>query len=234
MGRNARNVLHQRQRSIGRQSRATEVVEFFNALTRPQLRQTTEALLPGHCERLYPPTVALRCSCARCWLDKWMAVPLPPCPTENLPGAALACAISSCSDFAETDGCPTSTNGAPASSVTGLKSRAGSNGAGPVVHHHLLAQLFAKAWHQQSHHCVRAATWWKGDDHADGFVRPIHGAGLRVAGGCHAQSAGGDQQRGAQDRVHGGSWENGAAAVNIIKKMNKSSCSPCPHCIVSY
>ena len=59
MDRNARNVLHQRQRSIGRRSRATQAVEFFNVLTSPELLETTEALLPEHRERLYPPTVAL-------------------------------------------------------------------------------------------------------------------------------------------------------------------------------
>ena len=59
MDRNARNVLHQRQTGIGRRSRATQAVEFFNVLTSPELLQTTEALLPEHRERLYPPTVAL-------------------------------------------------------------------------------------------------------------------------------------------------------------------------------
>jgi hypothetical protein len=34
-------------------------VEFFNLLTSPELLETTEALLPEHRERLYPPTVAL-------------------------------------------------------------------------------------------------------------------------------------------------------------------------------
>jgi len=59
MDRNARNVLHQRQTHIGRQARATQAVEFFNVLTSPELLETTEALLPEHRERLYPPTVAL-------------------------------------------------------------------------------------------------------------------------------------------------------------------------------
>ena len=59
MDRNARNVLHQRQTHIGRQARATQAVEFFNVLTSPELLQTTEALLPEHRERLYPPTVTL-------------------------------------------------------------------------------------------------------------------------------------------------------------------------------
>ena len=59
MDRNARSVLHQRQTSIGRRAKATEAVEFFNVLTSPELAETTEALLPEHRERLYPPTVAL-------------------------------------------------------------------------------------------------------------------------------------------------------------------------------
>lgn len=59
MDRNARNVLHQRRSRIGRRSRATQAVEFFSVLTSPELLETTEALLPEHRERLYPPTVAL-------------------------------------------------------------------------------------------------------------------------------------------------------------------------------
>ena len=59
MNRNARNALHQRQTRIGRQAKATQAVEFFNILTSAQLLDTTEALLPEHRERLYPPTVAL-------------------------------------------------------------------------------------------------------------------------------------------------------------------------------
>jgi len=59
MNRNARNVLHQRQRSIGRRARAAQAVEFFNVLTSPELLQRTEALLPKHRDRLYPPTVTL-------------------------------------------------------------------------------------------------------------------------------------------------------------------------------
>ena len=59
MDRNARNVLHQHRNSIGRQAKATPAVEFFNVLTSPALLATTEALLPEHRERLYPPTVAL-------------------------------------------------------------------------------------------------------------------------------------------------------------------------------
>ena len=59
MDRNARSVLHQRRRSIGRRLRSTEAVEYFNVLTGPELLETTEALLPEHRERLYPPTVTL-------------------------------------------------------------------------------------------------------------------------------------------------------------------------------
>src|SRR6266568_816060 len=59
MDRNARSVLHQRRRSIGRRLRGTEAVEYFNVLTGPELLETTEALLPEHRERLYPPTVTL-------------------------------------------------------------------------------------------------------------------------------------------------------------------------------
>ena len=59
MDRTAQSVLHQRRKSIGRRGRSTQAVEFFNVLTSPQLLQTSEALLPEHRERLYPPTVTL-------------------------------------------------------------------------------------------------------------------------------------------------------------------------------
>jgi hypothetical protein len=59
MNRSARSVLHQRQRNIGRRARSAEPVEFFNVLTSPALLETTEALLPEHRERLYPPAVTL-------------------------------------------------------------------------------------------------------------------------------------------------------------------------------
>jgi hypothetical protein len=59
MDRNVRGVLQQRRRSIGRRLRATEAVEYFNVLTGPELLETTEAVLPEHRERLYPPTVTL-------------------------------------------------------------------------------------------------------------------------------------------------------------------------------
>jgi len=59
MDRKAQSSLHQRRSRLRRQARSTEAVEFFNILTSPQLLDTTEALLPEHRERLYPPTVTL-------------------------------------------------------------------------------------------------------------------------------------------------------------------------------
>ena len=59
MDRNAQSVLHQRCSSIGRRARSTQAVEFFNVLTSSELLETTEASLPEHRERLYPPTVTL-------------------------------------------------------------------------------------------------------------------------------------------------------------------------------
>ena len=59
MNRKAQSDLHQRRDRITRRSGSTEAVEFFNVLTSAELLQTTEALLPVHRERLYPPTVTL-------------------------------------------------------------------------------------------------------------------------------------------------------------------------------
>lgn len=59
MNRKARSDLDQRRSRIRRQAQASEAVEFFNILTSPELIDTTEALLPEHRERLYPPTVTL-------------------------------------------------------------------------------------------------------------------------------------------------------------------------------
>lgn len=59
MDRRARSDLHQRRSRIARRSGSTEAVEFFNVLTSAELLQTTEALLPVHRERLYPPTTTL-------------------------------------------------------------------------------------------------------------------------------------------------------------------------------
>jgi hypothetical protein len=44
MDRNAQSILHQRQCGIGRRARSAQAVEFFNALTSPELLDTTEAL----------------------------------------------------------------------------------------------------------------------------------------------------------------------------------------------
>ena len=59
MNRRGQSELHQRRSKIKRRAKSTETVEFFNALTSPELLETTEALLPEHRERLYPPTVTL-------------------------------------------------------------------------------------------------------------------------------------------------------------------------------
>ncbi len=59
MNRTTHSDLQQRRRRIERRSKSTEAVAFFNTLTSPELRGTTEALLPEHRERLYPPTVTL-------------------------------------------------------------------------------------------------------------------------------------------------------------------------------
>lgn len=59
MDRKVQSALHQRRSSIKRRARSSEAVEFFHLLTSPELLQTTEALLPEHRERLYPPTVTL-------------------------------------------------------------------------------------------------------------------------------------------------------------------------------
>jgi Transposase DDE domain len=59
MNRRVQSELHQRRSKIKRRAKSTETVEFFNLLTSPQLLETTEALLPEHRERLYPPTVTL-------------------------------------------------------------------------------------------------------------------------------------------------------------------------------
>ena len=49
----------QQQRHIEAQAHQLQAVDFFNVLTGPQLLEKTEALLPEHREREYPPTVAL-------------------------------------------------------------------------------------------------------------------------------------------------------------------------------
>jgi Transposase DDE domain len=49
----------QQQKFIGRALHELEAVDFFNVLTGPELLEQTEAHLPEHRERLYPPTVTL-------------------------------------------------------------------------------------------------------------------------------------------------------------------------------
>ncbi len=49
----------QHQFRIGGRAQRLEAVDFFNALTGPELLEKTEELLPEHREREYPPTVAL-------------------------------------------------------------------------------------------------------------------------------------------------------------------------------
>ena len=49
----------QHRNRIGRRVREIDAVDFFNVLTGPELLDKTEAYLPEHRERLYPPTVTL-------------------------------------------------------------------------------------------------------------------------------------------------------------------------------
>ena len=58
MDRNLQSVLHERRKPHWTAG-AIEAVEFFNVLTSPELLQTTEALLPEHRQRLYPPMMTL-------------------------------------------------------------------------------------------------------------------------------------------------------------------------------
>lgn len=59
MDRNDRNHMQQQRSRIGRRAGSTAAAEFFNVLTSPALLEMTEAWLPEHRERLYPPTVTL-------------------------------------------------------------------------------------------------------------------------------------------------------------------------------
>lgn len=59
MHRNARLQSQQHRGRIRRQVQQVGAVDFFNMLTGPQLLEMTEAYLPEHRERLYPPTVTL-------------------------------------------------------------------------------------------------------------------------------------------------------------------------------
>ena len=55
----SQSTLQQQRDRIQRSVRQHRTVDFFNVLTGPQLLDLTEAHLPEHRERLYPPTVAL-------------------------------------------------------------------------------------------------------------------------------------------------------------------------------
>ena len=55
----SQSTLQQQRDRIQRSVRHNGAVDFFNVLTGPQLLDLTEAHLPEHRERLYPPTVAL-------------------------------------------------------------------------------------------------------------------------------------------------------------------------------
>jgi len=57
--RNGERYYQQHRRTIHQRLRQTEAVDFFNILAGPELLDKTDAYLPEHRERLYPPTVAL-------------------------------------------------------------------------------------------------------------------------------------------------------------------------------
>ena len=57
--RTAQSVFQQHRESIRQGVRRQHAVDFFNVLTGPLLLELTEAHLPAHRERLYPPTVVL-------------------------------------------------------------------------------------------------------------------------------------------------------------------------------
>ena len=57
--RNGNHRLQQQQKAVSRCADQSRAVDFFNVLTGPELLEITEAHLPTHRERLYPPTVAL-------------------------------------------------------------------------------------------------------------------------------------------------------------------------------
>lgn len=57
--RNAHSDFQQHQENIRQRIHDRHAVDFFNILTGPQLLELTDAYLPEHRERLYPPTVTL-------------------------------------------------------------------------------------------------------------------------------------------------------------------------------
>jgi hypothetical protein len=56
----------QQQRAVRCSARQSTSVDFFNVLTGPELLELTEAHLPEHRERLYPPTVTLSMFIKQC------------------------------------------------------------------------------------------------------------------------------------------------------------------------
>ena len=109
--RNAAFESQQHQSRIGGQVQRLEAVDFFNALTGPELLEKTEALLPEHREREYPPTVALAMflkqalsqdrSCQRA-VNGWIAQ----CAAEGLkaPSARTGRLLPGAPSRADTDG----------------------------------------------------------------------------------------------------------------------------------
>ena len=57
--RNAHLEFQQHRQSIRQGLHQQRAVDFFNVLTGPLLLELTDAYLPEHRERLYPPTVTL-------------------------------------------------------------------------------------------------------------------------------------------------------------------------------
>ncbi len=101
----------QQQSRIEGRAQRLEVVDFFNALTGPELLERTEALLPQHREREYPPTVVLAMflkqalsqdrSCQRA-VNGWIAQ----CAAEGLkaPSARTGRLLPGAPSRADTDG----------------------------------------------------------------------------------------------------------------------------------
>ena len=57
--RNATFRSQQHENRVGAEVQRLQATDFFNVLTGPQLLEKTEALLPDHRERHYPPTATL-------------------------------------------------------------------------------------------------------------------------------------------------------------------------------
>ena len=61
----SQSSLQQQRDSVRENLRQHRAVDFFNVLTGRQLLDSTEAHLPEHRERLYPPTVV-------CWFPDYL------------------------------------------------------------------------------------------------------------------------------------------------------------------